>query len=67
MTEQKHSEHELTDDDLDAVAGGVNINNSHYVDPVAVNIDNSHLVSPVASLDPSAALDPLAVNINQGH
>lgn len=33
---------ELADEDLDAVAGGVNINNSHYPTNLFVNINNSH-------------------------
>ncbi len=46
---------ELADDELEAVAGGVNINNSHRVDQAAVNINNSHRV------------DQAAVNINNSH
>ena len=52
---------ELSDDDLDRVAGGVNINNSHYADPLAVTIDNSHMTDPLAvNIDNSYLVDPLS-------
>lgn len=51
----QRNDEELSDEQLDSVAGGVNVNNTHYTDPYAVNVNNTHYT------------DPYAVNINNTH
>ena len=62
---------EMKDEQLDDVVGGVNINQSHHVDPYSVNIDQNHFNDPWSvNIDQSHFTDPYgpnAVNINQSH
>ena len=51
---------ELNDEELDQVAGGVNINQGHMPDPLAVNIDQAPFTDPLAlNIDLDQLINPL--------
>ena len=54
---------ELDDDELDAVAGGVNINNNHHT----IQGASLDVVDTTPTLSPTLNIDPMAVNINHNH